>query len=408
MAHILLKFKKLFTLLFCVIFLLIVNIIFVNAVGISVTKAVLDYDNVLRGGYAEDMFYVSTDASFNVPLSYELSGDVASWVKIEPDINSANVSFFVNNSNYRYLRVIITPPSDIPVGTYAGTLRIITGTLNNPEGQYGSQLQAAFMIRMNVKITGTEFLSCNGGGVIISDTEVASPLEYYMSVSNNGNVRVKPNVTIDIWNQDQTTLVMTKTIEFSNAEVYPTTTQALSNSFNNNLRIGQYWAYVTIAPCGNSVLTTFSVYDKGAIVDTGEFLRLDNVAWAKIGEVVPIIATFKNTGTRTVSAKFKGVITSDNTIVETIDSEFYDIAPGITTSITTYFTPKKLGQYTITGRILYNNKLSFEKNSMLTVNDGLEKQEFNWLYVLILILIIVVVLLLLINIRKKKHRMRRL
>ncbi len=192
------------------------------------------------------------------------------------------------------------------------------------------------------------------------------------------------------------------------SEVFPTTTLALANTLSNNLRIGQYWAYVTIHPCENSALTTFSVYDKGAIVDSGEFLRLDNSAWAKIGDVIPITATFKNTGQRTVSAKFKGIITSNNEIVETIDSEFYDVAPQETTTIVVYFTPKKLGQYHISGRILYNNKLSFEKSSMLTINDGVEKQEFNWLYVLIIIIIIIVILLLLIRIRKKKHRIHRL
>ncbi|MGV8085994.1 MAG: hypothetical protein ACP5N1_00030 [Candidatus Woesearchaeota archaeon] len=379
----------------------------VNAIGISVTKAVMDYDNVLRGGYAEDVVYVSTDAAFDVPISYELIGDISDWAKISPDINSPNSTFVVSSSNYQMLRLIITPPSDMPVGVYNGTLRIITGKLNTPEGQYGSQLQAAFMIRVKVTITGTEFLSCNGGGVSISDTEIGNSLEYYMTVSNSGNIRIRPTATIDIWNQDQTQLISTRVVDFNNFEVLPTTTQALSNSFSSNLRIGQYWAYVTIAPCENSFLTTFSVYDTGGLVDTGEFLRLDNIPWAKVGDVVPIVATFKNTGKRTVSAKFKGVITSDNKIIETIDSEFYEIIPGNTTSITVYFIPKELGQYTISGRILYNNKLSFEKSSLLTVNKE-DAASFNWLYIIIIIIIIIILLVLLINIRKKKHRMRRL
>ena len=69
---------------------------------------------------------------------------------------------------------------------------------------------------------------------------------------------------------------------------------------------------------------------------------LDNQAWAKIGDVVPITAVFKNTGQRTVSAKFKGVITSENKIVETIDSEFYDIAPGETGNIHSIFYSKEI------------------------------------------------------------------
>jgi hypothetical protein len=380
----------------------------VQAVGISVTKAVVEYNNVLRGGYAEDILYVSTDAPFNIPISYELLGDISNWINISPDLNDPNITIAINNTNYQPVKIIINPPIDTPVGIYNGTVRIITGTINKPEGVYGSQLQAAFMIRVTVRVTGTEFLSCNGGGIIIKDTEVGNPLEYYMTVSNAGNIRVRPTVMIDIWNQDQTKLMLSRQVEFNNMEVLPTTNQAFSNTFTNNLRIGQYWAYVTVSPCGNSGLTTFNVYDKGTIVDSGELIRVDNPSWAKIGDVVPITATFKNTGQRSVSAKFKGVITSENKIVETIDSEFYDVAPGQIGTIQVYFTPKKFGQYIISGRVLYNNKLSFEKSSVLNVNEGVEAAGFNWLYVLILIIIIIIILLLLIRIRKKKHNIHRL
>jgi hypothetical protein len=146
----------------------------------------------------------------------------------------------------------------------------------------------------------------------------------------------------------------------------------------------------------------------GSSVDTGELLRIDSQSWAKIGDIVPITAVFKNTGQRTVSAKFKGVITSDNKIIQTIDSEFYDIPAGEIGSIKIYFTPKKFGQYIISGQILYNNKLSFEKSTVLNVNEGIEAPGFNWTYVLIFLVLIIIILLLLIRIRRKQHKIRRL
>jgi len=226
-------------------------------------------------------------------------------------------------------------------------------------------------------------------------------------VSNTGNVRIKPNVSIDIWNQDQTSLMMNKDLLFNNIETLPTTTGAFTGTFDANLRVGQYWAYVTVYPCQNTELVTFNVYEKGTLVDSGEFVRLDNEAWANISDIVPITAVFRNTGTRTVSAKLKGVITLNNQIVDTIDTDYYDIAPGETGNNQTYYTPKKLGQYIITARILYNNKLSFEKSSVINVNGGTE-QGFNWLYVIIIIIILVVIVFLVRGIRKKKHRMHRL
>jgi len=393
---------------FIIISIICINVDCASATGISVTKAVIEYNDVLKGGYAEDVVYVSTDAPFDIPISYELLGDAKDWITVDPNLNDPNSTSYISNSHYLPIRVIVSPPADTPAGNYTATLRLITGTLNNAQGQYGSQLQAAFMIRLYLHVTGAQKMACSGGGIVVQDAEVGNPLEYSMTVGNSGNIRVKPTANIDIWNQDQTKLILSRKLEFNNKEVLPTTNIAFSNSFISDLRVGQYWAYVSVDPCGNSGLVTFNVYEKGTIVDSGDLIRIDNAPWAKVGDVVPINAVFKNTGTRTVSAKFKGIITSNNAIVETIDSEFYDIVPGQTGTIQVFFTPKKYGQYIITGRILYNNKLSFEKSSVLNVNEGVEQSGFSWYYVLIVLIIIIIILVLLISIKRKRRSMHRL
>jgi hypothetical protein len=377
------------------------------AAGLSVTKAVIEYKDVLRGGYAEDSLYVASDTDFDVPLEYEVLGDVAGWISFEPSMNDTNATLYVSRNHVQQLKIIIQPPSDAASGNYTGGVRIITGTINSPEGPYGSQLQAAFLIRIAVSVTGEQMLSCNFGGFSVPDIEIGGPMTYSFSVQNSGNVRVRPNISIDVWNQDQTRLVKSINNNF-NTDVLPTTSRLFSGESSNNLRIGQYWAYATVSPCGNSEIVSFSVLEKGQIADLGELLRVENPPWASTGEVVPITAIFKNNGARVVSAKFKGVITLNNKIVQNIDSDFYDIPPGEITNITVFFTPKKLGQYYISGRVLYNNKLTFEKSSILNVNTGEEITDINMLYVIIIIIILIIILLLLITIKKKKQRMHRI
>lgn len=377
----------------------------VSAASIAVTKAVMNYQDVLKGGYAEDYVYVSTDTEFDVPLEYEVIGDVQGWISVSPDINNQTV--YVNRSKIQELRIIIQPPVDTPTGNYTGGVRIITGTLNNPEGPYGSQLQAAFLIRINIEVTGTERIECNIGGLNIPDTEIGNPLEFSMTVSNTGNVRVRPNVSIDVWNQDQSTLLNSLTIDFNRVEVLPTTSRVLMNRFDNNYRIGQYWAYATVYPCQKSELISFSVLEKGSIADYGDLLRIENKPWASTGEAVPITAVFKNNGERVVSAKFKGVVQQNEKVVQVLDSDFYDVAQGEINNIQVFFTPKKLGQYTISGRVLYNNKLTYEKSSILNVNTGEEITSFNLTYIVIIIIIIIIILLLLIKIKKKKQKINR-
>ncbi len=379
----------------------------VHAVSLSVTKAVMNYDNVLRGGYAEDTVYVSTDADINIPLDYEVIGDLKGWIFFEPDLNASNTTIFINRTTVQPIKIIVKPPVDARPGNYSGGVRIITGTINKPGGQYGSQLQAAFLIRIQIAVTGTEHLACDFSGITIADAEIGQPLEYSMTVSNSGNVRITPNVSIDIWNQDQTKFLGTQALTFNNQEVLPTTQQAFSARFDNPLRIGQYWAYVTLSPCQKSDLVSFNVVEKGTIADKGELLRVENKPWAAIGEAVPITAVFRNNGARTVSAKIKGTITLDGKIVQVIDTDFYDVDPGETKNIDYYFTPKKFGQYYISARVLYNNKLSFEKSSILNVNSGQEAQGFNAIYIIIILAIIIIVLFLLIKIRKRKQHIRR-
>lgn len=378
----------------------------VSAVGLSVTKAEIEYKDVLRGGYAEDTIYVASDVDFDVPLEYEVLGDIADWISFEPAANDTNATLYVSRDRVQPLKIIIQPPADAASGNYTGGVRILTGTINRPEGPYGSQLQAAFLIRIKVSITGEQILSCNFGGLVVPDVEIGEPIRYSFSVQNSGNVRVRPNISIDIWNQDQSRLVKSIINNYA-VDVLPTTSRIFNGESSNSLRIGQYWAYASVAPCGNSEIVSFSVLEKGQIADVGELLRIENKPWASTGEVVPITPIFRNGGQRVVSAKFKGVITLNNRIVENIDSDFYDVAPGDTINLTVFFTPKKLGQYYISGRVLYNNKLTFEKSSILNVNTGEEITDINMLYVVVIIIIVIIILLLLIIIRKKRKRMHR-
>lgn len=387
--------------------LLIIASQIVAAAGLSVTKAAIDYTDVLRGGYAEDFVYVASDTDFDVPLEYEVLGDIAEWISFEPAMNETNATLYVSRDHVQQLKIIIQPPSDAASGNYTGGVRILTGTINTPGGPYGSQLQAAFLIKIRISVTGEQILSCNFGGLNIPDVEIGEPIRYSFSLQNSGNVRVRPNVSIDIWNQDQTRLVKSILNSYT-TDVLPTTSSIFSGESSSNLRIGQYWAYATIAPCTNSEIVSFSVLEKGQIADSGELLRIENKPWASTGEVVPITPIFKNNGERVVSAKFKGVITMNNKIVQNIDSDFYDVIPGEIINLTVFFTPKKQGQYYISGRALYNNKLSFEKSSILNVNMGEDISDINMLYVIIIIIIVIIILLLLIKIKKKKNKLQKL
>ncbi|MBN2422476.1 hypothetical protein JXB41_04575 [Candidatus Woesearchaeota archaeon] len=387
---------------FFIIFIISLIIFSLNAslscaVLLSVNKAVINYDDVLRGGYAEDSVLVMTDYPDNLSINYDMHGDIAGWIRVEP-----NESLYMSINRNQLIKVIIEPPEDMPSGNYSGSIRVMAGSIPKPEGaQYGASVLSAFIIKINVGITGDEIIKCNSGAFDIEDAEEGSSLKFSSSVKNEGNVRVKPRFIVDIWNQDQSQLLFTR--EFVSDEyILPTASMKISYEIEDpGLSKGQYWADFSVSPCRGTGKTTFDVMEKGAITDEGELIRLETKSWASVDEVVPVKAIFRNTGKRTVSAKFTGRIYAGDKVIGIIESDTLEVEPSETKTFEAYFRPQEISQYYISGRVLYNNKLTYEKSTVLNVDKEKPEGAFPWLA---LIAITIAILFLLIMIKKKKSQ----
>ncbi|MFH0869584.1 MAG: hypothetical protein V1866_00825 [archaeon] len=374
-----------------------------EATVIGANKAVAEFKNVLKNGYAQELVTLTTDTDFNLSVNYESEGDVAGWIRFEPVLSP----FFISRDNPYTIAMIIEPPGNVRNDRYTGSVRFITGSLAGPEGQFGTAVRAAINIRIGVDITGQEIVSCQASAFRIDDVEEGYPLEFYGSFSNSGNVRIRPEFILEFWNQDQTKLV--DTLRFTaNKSILPTVQERIFGVINHNLSLGQYWVKIKTPLCGDSGygFLTMSVIERGGVSDQGELVNIENNPWAKVGEIVPIDAVFKNTGTRVESAKFKGTISSGKDIFKIIDTDPLDVLPGQAVKIRTYFNPVQEGQYMITGRVLYNKKLTFEKSSVLNVNPSGKPTSAGWGIgptVLIIMLLVLMVIVLLILIKRKKH-----
>ena len=170
--------------------------------------------------------------------------------------------------------------------------------------------------------------------------------------------------------------------------------------FPEGLEIGQYWVNIDIDECKAGTLTSFSVVEKGGIIDNGLLEKVSNKVWAYVREPIEIIATFKNTGPRTASAKFKGNIKLEDKIVEVIETEEVDVESGETIGLKTFFEPSEPGRYVISGRIIYNRKMTFEKGSILNVRPAPEKQQEGKTTYVLLVIYLVILISILFMIRK--------
>jgi hypothetical protein len=366
------------------------------AASIGASPASINLGDVLRNGYAETEVIISTGSAEMVFGHLVTNGDVGSWLSFRPNTTDFNVTL----NKPRTIKVIVTPPSDVPVGTYSGSLVITGDTMGDIAGRAGSIVKASIVLPISIGLTGKQMRSCTAGAFDFEDVEEGSPLVMWATVRNSGNVRISPLIKLSIWDNLKERVVMTKEVRAK--EVMPTVTDRSFVTIEHDLPIGQYWVEASMPECGFEALLTFSVIQKGGISDKGEMTELKVQSTALVGETVPITGVFYNKGTSLVTAQFKGSVRKGDRTVQLVNSDSVEVAAGQVEKLLTYFTPTETGEYTITGRALYNNKYTYEKSAKFKVVG--EKAAYTPLPLIIFLVLIAAALFFVRKIIQRKRQ----
>lgn len=389
---------------------ILINSQIVHAAAIGVSKGELRFLNVLRNGYAEDRVYVSTDSADNLSIYVEFRGRTADWLSVKE-----SEELWINRDRGQWLTIVAQPPGDLANGIYEGIVRVRTSPLPRAtDGRLGTNIVASFAIQSVLQISDDQITACTPGGFGLADTEEGRPIELRVIITNGGNIRIRPTVVLEFYDNQRKNLITRKEVMLP-AEVLPTSTQRFFITIPDlTLPIGQYWVDTSIPLCGKPPQELeLSIFERGGISDRGELLRLEHPYVANTSDIVTIRAIFKNIGSRIVTAKFKGTINRDNAIVKIIDTDSVDVEPGNTIPIETFFQPDNPGPHEIVGRVLYNNKYTREKQSVMHINPSdqfmeeyLERQRITYQSFIPLLVLIILILIFLILIRKKKKKIR--
>ena len=364
------------------ILILIINLI--SGANIGISPARIDFKDVLRGGYAEKFVIVTIDSIEPVKVNISVRGEIAEWLSFEEK------EFEVSNTEPYYMKVMVEPPEDIPNGDYSGFIRVMTyGEGKVIEGYATGIVNAALDLNTNVEVTDVEILSCQATQFKVESAEKGDPIIFSVEVANNGNIRLKPNFKIEIWEENQIQIV--KEENFIGEEIIPTTSKKIvMNVDSSDLDLGQYWADVYSIDCYNSQTLTFDVLEEGALKAFGSLTKIVAPPWVEKDDTTSIKAYFENTGEKTVSAMFKGEITLDGKIVQILESESSSVGIGDTNEFNFYFTPRKVGKYIVTGRVFYSGKRTFEKSAIINVRDTgfkISKLKMPVIYLILIALI---------------------
>lgn len=372
----------------------------VKAQGIvGVSPGSFSYDNVLRGGYAERLFTITFSGNNDIEVSVEPLGDIRDWIKF-----SSNKSI-VRKDDPWFLSVSIEPPADVPNGNYTGFFRVRTSAVGSAgaPGTASGNVIAVLDAFLQVEITDFEIVQCDARGFEARTIEEGDDLAFEVTIENQGNIRLKPRVLVDMWDQEQIDIV--KNIEFTGKEVLPTREEKfIFRSSSDDLEIGQYWIDMLAVQCGEKETLTMDILEIGSLRANGVIKEIIAPVWTTVDETIPMFVIFENNGEKEVDARFIGQINLGDRIVQTLESEVSSFEVGETSNFTFFFTPRQEGRYVVSGRVLYDKKRTFEAGKVINVKGkeiGIKQIGLYALYGLV----ILVILYLYYRIRKERKRM---
>jgi hypothetical protein len=381
------------------IFILFSSLVIAGTIGVS--PGSFDFGGVLNGGYAE--YSIVTTTSSPEPLfgHIETAGDMSSWLSVFPNTTKFNTSL----KDPRQITIIVQPPVDIQVGRYTGKITLVGDNEGGISGRAGSIVKASVMIPVSITITGTQRLSCTAGGFEIQDIERGFPIVALATVRNTGNVRFSPLMVLSVWDSSQKKVILKQEIKAK--EILPTRSERLFVTLNSNLSTGQYWVDFSMPECDSQGLVTFSVMEEGGISDKGELTELSTPSLVELGETVPITGLFYNSGPRMVSAQLKVTIRRNGKIVGNLESTPVQVESGKLEQLQMFYVATESGSYSVSGRVLYNQKLTFEKNANFRTTDesgGVSSGIPGYFLIIIYALIIVTIIFLIRKIQKRKKK----
>jgi hypothetical protein len=331
--------------------------------GIGASPGTLKFENVLRGSYAEKTILVSNPDTTPIEVLVSSSSD---W------FNFSTTNFTVEGKSSYRLVVYLRTPDDVANGMYNGTIDMAVTPTSSINSGMGMVIAVGVTILTSVKITDNQTLSGKVVDIGVKDAEVGNRITFSVTFLNQGNVKARPAIQIDLLSLAQGKEPI-RSATFNENEVLPSKTEALQLFVNSSgMAPGQYWANVSVSLGGTPLTSrqlTFDILEKGTLAAEGELVEVRSDSWVNVKEIVKISAVFKNTGDVKVSAKFKGEVFSGENLVANLESDELEVDSGETATLPTYFTPTETGSYTVSGFVVYSKKTTETKSSIINVNQ---------------------------------------
>lgn len=365
-----------------------------SVAGVGVSPPTLSYEKVLKGGTAQEQFTIFNSADVDVYYDIRVEGN--DWFSFEP---SPPVKVPAKGSVR--VNAIVNPPGDTANGVYNCTVYVEPSEVNVTEGEGAVMgILPAIGLTTSIEITGEQILDGNVYKISVESNEIGKPIRFKIGFANTGNVRAKPETSINILKDAKATETLKKSDEIIPGEAKEITLEWTGGD------VGDHTAKVNVLLDGDLLsekALKFEVLERGALRCKGEIVDVKAPKVASVGMPAKIEVGFKNTGSIALQAKIKGDVILNRELVEVMESEPVLIDVGETETLTAYLNPEEPGDYLIDGDVIYEGK----KAEMNQITISVKAEEAGGMYMDIIMLsglvLIVALILVLIYVTKKKR-----
>ncbi len=326
--------------------------------GFGVTPVRLNFVDppLIRGGSSEGNFRIQNWFSEPTEVMIRPEGDLAKWVTLEPP-----APFIVAADSSRPVKVIMNVPESAANGDYSGFLRITATGTGEPNGS-GAAISVEVMPALKVKVSGDQVLRFAAEKLGIKDVKDGSVVTFSADVMNRGNVRAP--AAFDILVRDANGKeVANEHVE--SEPLAPGTRVSEVLATQAILGPGVYTAHVSLANVLDGmtfVPIEFRVLPRGVATGTdaalveGELRALAaEPQLARVGEVVSVIAQFKNTGPVEIAgAKLTTEIYREGRRVAVIAGDALRVPAGSTVDLDGFYTPTESGAHTMKSYVTFD------------------------------------------------------
>ncbi len=324
--------------------------------GIGVGPNKIDIDSAVRNATYQQTVYVYNQNDGNNTILLDSRGDTKNWVKFyeKNNLTTPINSTFIKKRDDKGIVMTITIPSNASNKEYNGTIIVSSRPTDvNVEGNY-TEVILNLPIEIFIKVVGEQNIDAEVKSIDIGKSEVNYPCPIRIVFKNTGNVVARPKTEITLTRDG----AYVEKISAISPNIQPTNMYQQNIMWNTSGKFaGEYNAHFNITLEDKTIKETnisFELFPAGTFKTNGTLLDLTYEGDIEVGNLIKIIASFRNRGEIETTAKFVGEVYKNQEFIDKIESAEFTINRYSTQDLEAYYRIEQEGKYIIKGYVLFS------------------------------------------------------